>query len=73
MFDKIDEFINVHNRIRHLILFDQGQDDEISNNTKYPVSEKSGITVSINYNFARIKIDSYNSLPTEKQWLLIIL
>ena len=67
MFDKIDEFINVHNRIRHLILFDQGQDDEICNNTKYPISEKSGITVSINYNFARIKIDSYNSLPTEKQ------
>ena len=67
MFEKIDEFINVHNRIRHLILFDQGQDDEICNNTKYPVSEKSSITVSINYNFARIKIDSYNSLPTEKQ------
>ena len=67
MFDKIDEFINVHNRIRHLILFDQGQDDEICNNTKYPTSEKSAITVSINYNFARIKIGSYNSLPTEKQ------
>ena len=29
-------------------------------------SEKSGITDSINYNLARIKIDSYNSLPIEK-------
>ena len=27
--------------------------------------KKSGIT-SINHNFARIRIDSYNSLPTEK-------
>ena len=29
------------------------------------VSEKSGITDSINLKFARIRIDSYNSLPIE--------
>ena len=29
-------------------------------------SEKSGFTDSINHNFARIRIDSYNSLPSEK-------
>ena len=28
--------------------------------------KKSGITYSISHNFARIKIDSYNSLPIEK-------
>ena len=28
--------------------------------------QKSGITVSINHKFARISIDSYNSLPIEK-------
>ena len=30
------------------------------------VSEKSGITYSINHNFVKIKFDSYNSLPAEK-------
>ena len=30
------------------------------------LSEKSGITDVISHNFARIRIDSYNSLPIEK-------
>ena len=30
------------------------------------IREKSGITDSINHNFARIRIDSYNSSPIEK-------
>ena len=30
------------------------------------MNEKSGITDSVNNNFARIRIDSYDSLPTEK-------
>ena len=33
---------------------------------KYLVSDKNGVTDSINHNFARIRIDSYNSLPIEK-------
>ena len=33
---------------------------------KYLTSEKSGIADSINYNFAIIKIDSYNFLTIEK-------
>ena len=32
----------------------------------YLVSEKSGIKDSINHNFAKIRIDLYNSLPIEK-------
>ena len=39
--------------------------DKICNNTKYLISDKSGIT-DINYNFPRSRIDSYNSLPIEK-------
>ena len=31
------------------------------------ISEKNGITYSINHNLARIRIDSYNSLPIEKK------
>ena len=30
------------------------------------IYEKSGITDSINHNFSRIRIDSYDSLPIEK-------
>ena len=30
------------------------------------ISKKSGITNSINYDFGKIRIDSYNALPIEK-------
>ena len=33
---------------------------------KYLISEESGITDISNYNFAIIKIESYNSLPIDK-------
>ena len=33
----------------------------------YLISEKSGITYSINHNFARIGIDLYYSLPIEEK------
>ena len=51
---------------RHLLLFDYGLFDKICNKFKYLVSEKGGITDSINHNFGKIRIDSYNSLPIEK-------
>ena len=40
--------------------------DEICDRIRYLISEKSGITDSMNHNFARIRIDSYNSTPIEK-------
>ena len=33
---------------------------------KFLISEKKVITDSINHNFGKIRIDSYNSLPIEK-------
>ena len=46
-FDKIDEFIKVlGGEIRHLVLFDHGLFDKISDGIKYLISEKSGITDS---------------------------
>ena len=65
-FDKIDGFIKIHGGIRCLVLFDCSCCDEICDRIKYLISEKSGITDSINLNFARIRIDSYDSLPIEK-------
>ena len=52
--------------IRHLLLIGHVWHHEICDRIGYLKSEKSGITDSINHNFARIRIDSYNSLPTEK-------
>ena len=67
-FDKIDQFIRVRGgEFRHLVLFDYGLFDKICNKIKYLlVSNKSGITDSINHNFGEIRIDLYNSLPIKK-------
>ena len=59
-FDEIDGFGSIYDGIRYLVLFGSGLYDPIFNRIRY------GITDSINHNFARIKIDSYNSLPIEK-------
>ena len=65
--DKIDGFItSPYRKIKHLVLSDYGLLDKIFDKIKYLISKKTGITNSINYNFGRIKIDSYNSLPIEK-------
>ena len=65
-FDKIVGVIKLHDGIRYLVLFDYGWSDKICNRIKYLISEKSGITNSINHIFSIIRIDSYNSLPIEK-------
>ena len=65
-FHEIDEFIKIYDGIRYLLLFGSKLHNAISNRIRYLISKKSGITDSINHNFARIKIDSVNSLPVEK-------
>ena len=67
MFDKIEGFIRVRGgEFRSLVLFDFGLFDKICDKIKYLISAKGGITDSINHNFGKIRIDSYNSLPIEK-------
>ena len=65
-FDKIDGFTRIHDKIKHLVLFDYSYCDKIRNKFRYLISKESGITDSINYNFARIRINSYDSLPIEE-------
>ena len=66
-FNKIDGFIiSIDSKIKHLVLFDYGLLAKICDKIKYLISKKRGITNSINYNFGKIKIDSYNSLPIKK-------
>ena len=52
--------------IRYLVLHFNNWYDEICDRSKYFINEKSGITDSINYNFAGFRTDSYNSLPIKK-------
>ena len=65
-YDEIHGFIKIQDRIRCLILFGYGWFEKICDKIKYLVSEKSGIADSINHNFSRIRIDSYNSLLIDK-------
>ena len=53
-------------KIKHLELFDYGLFDKICNKIKYLTSKKSGIMNNIDYNFGRIRVDLYNSLPIQK-------
>ena len=67
-FDKIDGFIMVlDGKTKHLVLL-----DKICDKIKYLISEKSCITNSINYNFGKIKIDTYSSFPLKKYKLFIM-
>ena len=51
-FDKIGGFIRADgDEFRHLLLFDYGLFDKIYDKIKYLISEKSGITDSINHSF----------------------
>ena len=65
-FDEIDGCIKIYDGIRYLVLFGSGLYDTIYNRIRYLTNEKIDITNSINHSFARIRIGSYNSLPTEK-------
>ena len=65
-FNEIDGFIKIYDGIRYLVLFGSEPYDGIYNLIRYLVSKKSGITDSINHNFAGIRIDSYKSLAIEK-------
>ena len=68
-FDIIDRFIKIYDGTRYLVSFGPERHNAIYDRIRYLISEKSAVTYSINYNFARIRIDSYNSLSIEKNLL----
>ena len=51
---------------RYLGLFNNGLFDITYDKIKYLISEKCDIRDSINHNFTKVRIDSCNTLPTEK-------
>ena len=65
-YNEIHAFIKIQDRIKYLVLFDYCWFNKICDRIKYLMSEENGITDSINHNFSKIRIDSYNTLPIEK-------
>ena len=65
-FDRIDGSVKIYNGAKYLVFFSPEEYDAIYNRIRYLISLKSSITyVSFHYH-AKIKVDSYNSLPREK-------
>ena len=65
-FDKVDGFIRVYDGTRYLVLFSPEKYDAICNRIRYLISQRSGITYVTSHDYARIKVDSYDSLPLKK-------
>ena len=68
-FNKIDGVIRVCDETRYLVLFGAEKYDFIDfiyNRIRYLIEVKSGITYVLSHDYAKIKIDSYDSLPLEK-------
>ena len=65
-FDKIDWFIRVYDGTRYLVLFGSEKYDFIYNRIRYLIRVKNGITFVISHNYAKIKVELYDSLPLEK-------
>ena len=69
-FYKMDGFIRIDDGTNYLALFDSEKYDAIYNRMRYIISLKSDITYIFSHNFAKIKIDSFDSLPMEKIFTL---
>ena len=66
-FDKIDEFITIYARTRYLTLLGSENYDANYNRIRYLISLESSITYIFSHYFAKIKVDSYDSLTIEKK------
>ena len=62
--DKINGFIRVYDGNKYLILCEKH--GFIYNKIRYLIRVKSGITHVVSHNYAKMKPDSYDSLPLEK-------
>ena len=66
-FFKADRIIIIYDRTRCLTLFGSEKCEAIYNRIRYLISQKSGMTYSFSHYFAKIKVDSYDSLSIEKE------
>ena len=63
---KLLEFVRVYDRTIYLTLFGPEKHDTINKKIRYLMSQKCGNTYFFLKNYARIKIESNDSLPLEK-------
>ena len=69
-FFKIDGIIKIYDGTRYLTLFGSEKYEASYNRIRYLISQKSCITYIFSRYFAKIKVDSYDSLPIEKRLTL---
>ena len=65
-FGKVDRFIGIYERTRHLVLLGPEKHVVIYDRIRYLKSQKRGINYVYSLNYAKIKVDSYYSFPLEK-------
>ena len=62
----VDEFSRVYDWTRYLVLFRCEKYHSIFNIIRYLIRVKSSIAYVISYNYAKIEVDLYDSLPLGK-------
>ena len=65
-FDEVNGFIRVIDGVGYLVLLGSVNRDAIYNGIRYLISQKSGAISVFSHNYAKIKVDFYDSLPLEK-------
>ena len=65
-FNRIDGYITVYDGTKHIVLFGSEKYYFIYSRIRFLIEVKSGITYVISHDFAKIKVDSFYSLPLEK-------
>ena len=64
-FEKKDGFIRVYDGARYLVLFGSEKYDFIYNRIRYHMEGRGSIKYVISHGYAKIKVDSFYSLPLE--------
>ena len=72
-FDNVDGFISVCGKTRYLVLFEREKYGATYNRIRYLISQRRDITFVISHNYARFKVDSYNSLLLEKPLTFLLI
>ena len=72
-FDKIAGFIRIYYGTRHLVLLGPEKYDAIYNRNRYLISLKSSITDIFSHYYAKIKVDSCDSLPIKNRSTLQVI
>ena len=65
-FNEIDGFVRIYDGTRYLTLFSSEKYVVVYDRIRYLISLKSGITYIFSHYFAKIKVDSYDSLTIEE-------